>query len=195
MARYFTPITIQELKIKIEEAQKAKEEDSYFDCYLWGELTSQIQKDLKKVEFDFENVTCEKEHEWLDERYADEPINCAQNQFLGYNILSNGLSFLGFLAGGDWECPVHFIIYWNGKKLRSYIPNKGNYWNTDTKQAYGNNEKLDSNNIRKNFPYLIDPAYEEDGDIQFFESDVVDYNDDDYSQMLEDIKSRIKLKD
>ena len=191
MARHFKPISLQELKIKIEEAQKDREEDSYFDCYMWGTLTSQIEKDLKKVEFDFENVIDEKEHKWLGDKYADDPIDCIKNQFLGYNTLSNGLSFLGMLAGGDWEQPVHFIIYWDGKKLRAYIPKKGNYWNTDTKQAYGNNEQADSDNIRKNFPHLIDPAYEEDGDVQFFESDVVDYNDEDYSQMIEDIKSRI----
>ncbi|MDB5036981.1 MAG: hypothetical protein JWQ35_509 [Bacteriovoracaceae bacterium] len=65
-------------------------------------------------------------------------------------------------AGGDWENPVFFIIYWDGKALRGYIPTKGNLWNTDTKQAYGNDEESDAKNLLERFPDVFGDKLEEE---------------------------------
>ena len=110
MPRYFSKITIDELKSKI---------DFLDNPYL---IRKKFEKDLK-VEFDFENFDCD------------------DDDLLGYHTLDNGLTFLGCSAGGDWETPVFFIIYFDGKKLRAYVPKKGNTWNKKTKQAYGNEEE------------------------------------------------------
>lgn len=49
---------------------------------------------------------------------------------------------------------MYFIIYWDGEKLRGYIPEDGNPWNTATREAYGNNEEQDTENIKERFPYV-----------------------------------------
>lgn len=98
----------------------------------WRNLTPKIEADLKKCDFDTENVDCEK-------GYDD------TKKIAGFQTLSSGFTFLGISAGGDWESPVFFIIYYDGENLRAYIPLSGNPWNTDEKQAYGNNESDDSN--------------------------------------------------
>jgi len=105
MPRYFEPITKEELVGKLEDAEV---------CIGTHNLTPQIEKDLKKVDFDWENRDPQ-----------------------GFHTLDNGLTFLGGEAGGDWEYPVKFIIYWDGKKLRAYIPTEGNYFNRTLKCAYG----------------------------------------------------------
>lgn len=81
-------------------------------------LGNQISKDLDKVQFDWENSEYEEGE-------------------CGIKVL-NGWPFLLMWAGGDWEYPVRFIIYWDGKKWRAYIPTEGNVFNKETKSAYGN---------------------------------------------------------
>ncbi len=106
----------------------------HFSRYAYKSLTRQIEKDLSKVEFDCEN---------LDDGprgYVDQSSPVDIDRLLGYKVLSNGLAFLGIVAGGDWEMPVFFIIYFDGHKLRGYIPEKGNTWNKKTKSAYGNDD-------------------------------------------------------
>ena len=120
MPRKFVLISHNKLSEKIEEAQGPR-----FNRYNWPKLTPQIEKDLKKCHFDCENVEIG-------------PGSIGPKGLMGYTTLDNGLSFLGICAGGDWEVPVFFIIYWDGEKLRGYIPIEGNPWNTTTRQAYGN---------------------------------------------------------
>ena len=115
MPRYFAPITTEELAKKI-------------DAVGGGSNYNFVRDDLK-VNFDFENVSI-----------STSDFGQGLDGLLGYNTLDNGMTFLGVYAGGDWEIPVFFVVYWDGKKLRAYVPTKGNPWNTDTKQAYGNAE-------------------------------------------------------
>jgi len=212
MARHFTAITKEELRQKIldawEQHPRYRDGDSMdrdpdiagaisHIRYSWPTLTNQIQKDFKVV-VDFENVECGKEYEYLgfdkDTKkglYATEPKDTVSNQFFGLNTLPSGLTFLGVYGGGDWECPVHFIIYWDGKKLRCYIPTEGNFWNTTTKTAYGNDEDADSKNIAKRFKELTDPS---DPDFILSHEDLPMQNDEDYQKMLEDIDKRVTLK-
>jgi len=111
MPRYFTKnLTADELRDLIWDAE---EENSCYGNPLTC-LTPTVEKDLKKVHFDTENINK-----------------------TGYVTLPNGFSYLGVMAGGDWEQFVFFIIYHDGKKLRGYVPKKGNLWNTDTNRSYG----------------------------------------------------------
>jgi len=41
-------------------------------------------------------------------------------------ITSAGIPYLGFYCGGDAGGVLFLIIYWDGKKLRGYIPIAGN---------------------------------------------------------------------
>ena len=94
-----------------------------------GQLTKQIEVDLKKVNFNEENL------EWEEgEGYS------GTGPITGFHTLPNGLTYLGISAGGDWEIPLFYILYFDGTKLRGYIPTDGNHWNTDTMTAYGSED-------------------------------------------------------
>jgi len=100
-------------------------------------LTKVVEKDISKVEFDCENV------EWeIGEGYGG---------MVGFRTLSNGKAILGIDAGGDWEQPLHYIIYWDGTQLRGYVPTDGNPYNTSTNTAYGNDEVTDDQNAQQRF--------------------------------------------
>lgn len=111
--------------------------------YGYEELLNTLKKDLK-VEFDSENFE------------SNACVFDELTSFLGVHTLSSGLTFWGFRAGGDWEYPVHFIVYWDGKKLRGYVPIEGNPWNTTTKRAYGNDDEADRKNAKKRWGVVLD---------------------------------------
>ena len=163
MSRVFVPITVDELKKKIES----------FSMEVYGNykfITPQVEKDLKKVKFDTGNIT-------------SESYKFGAKDMLGYNTFPNGMPYLGVCAGGDWEIPVFFCIYWDGKKLRGYIPEKGNMYNITTKQAYGNDNEADLKDLRKRFPYNT-------------HFDVEDYDNAwNCDEMEKDIVERIVKKD
>lgn len=168
MSRVFVPISVDDLKSKILAACG---EDGDLD---YARLTPTVEMDLAKVKFDTENIT--------SENYTFGPT-----PLLGYKKLSNGMSYYGVCAGGDWETPVFFLIYWDGKKLRGYVPEKGNLWNTDTKQAYGNDDEADLKNARKRYP-----------DNDYLNGDDVDldgwFDNYDLEEIQQDIMNRITLK-
>lgn len=78
------------------------------------------------IAFDFENFTC------TSGEFKDDG-----GKLIGVQQLSN-LTFLGCLAGGDWEVPVFFIAYFDSDGLpRVYVPKKGNVFCEKHKCAYG----------------------------------------------------------
>jgi len=109
--------------ITVEDVYKGHIEDDIF-------YIDQIQKDLSKVSFSKEN------HFFARLQHPDD-IPAPIDSLMGLQTLGD-LTFLGGYAGGDWETPVFFILYWSGKKIRAYIPDKGNTWNKKTKKAFGN---------------------------------------------------------
>lgn len=56
---------------------------------------------------------------------------------IGLQTLETGLTFYGISAGADWALPFFYALYWDGKKIRVYIPSRGNIINLDTKTAIG----------------------------------------------------------
>ena len=183
MARYFAPITKDELKQKIDALHPTEDEDEdgYRDYRVIKWLTPDIEKDLSKVEFDTENVMM-----------TTKDMNHDCKLIGDYQTLDNGLTYLGVVAGGDWERPIFFIIYWDGKKLRGYIPKDGNVWNYTTKQAYGNDGPADFKDACK---YRLTKKQakelENSGDVDdYFSADF----DLDQNKIIEDIKSRILPK-
>lgn len=59
------------------------------------------------------------------------------NSLLGYHTLENGLTFYGMYGTDDCVWPVFFIIYYDGKKLRGYVPREGNQFCKETNEAWG----------------------------------------------------------
>lgn len=171
MPRYFAPITKEELTTKIFEGFAAFEDGECLKGWKedlprlltnlgktptveltvyslinsegfgipWRYLTPKVEADLSKCDFDVENVNCKKGYDGAEE-------------IAGFHTLPNGLTYLGVSAGGDWEVPVFFIMYFDGKDLRAYIPKDGNPWNTNSHQAYGNDDdEGDNSNAKKRF--------------------------------------------
>ena len=150
MARTFAKISIAELKKKVEAA--------YTELNDLHEFRDAIDKDLKAY-FDWEN------YEDAPRTHQGPDPMCL---LMGYHSWPNGLTFLGSTAGGDWEHPVFFVTYWDGKKLRAYVPTDGNPWNTDTKEAYGNDAEKDLKNAKKRYPgHFKDCDEVEPGDFDF----------------------------
>lgn len=147
MSRFFVRLYEEEFKEKVNTIRhKYCDEDDY----AWPLNCPQIYRDIK-VSFDFEN---------FEERAG----SFGPQRLMGYRTLKNGMNILGLCAGGDWEEPVFFILYWDGKKIRGYVPTKGNPWNTKTMQAYGNDypEGTDDDNkaLRDDLP--INKNFDED---------------------------------
>ena len=88
------------------------------------EVSDTIERDLSKVNFDWENYTC-----WEDKEGCGYPT--------GYKELATNFHIYLAAAGGDWEHPVCYIFYWGDDELRAYIPTDGNVWNKKEKCAYG----------------------------------------------------------
>lgn len=174
--RKFVVCTPAFLKTKLEELKDQFGDDLFtkdgdYTGFNVEAFTKKIWKDIRKVDFDFENYSFESE---------DAYSGC--KLITGHQIHDNGMPYFGVVAGGDWEMPVFFIIYWSGTELRGYVPTDGNVWNTDHKSAYGNNED-DSDNIKKRWPELFD---ERSDDVC-----IDDCPDCDPAKILIDIAARI----
>ena len=171
----------------------------FLSCYLFDKL----YPDLSKVIFDMENC------DWDGEDFtSDDILGDKASQILGYHRLDNGLEYFGILAGGDWEIPLFFIIYTDGKKLRAYIPTYGNSFNAELGTAIGSeyeSDKFDKvfKKYAKAYPTLLKDKYANDEQefvthcfVAQFTDDVDDwYNkiDIDVEKVIEDIKCRIEV--
>lgn len=140
MSRTYEPVPRFFFFDKIKELIEPDDDDkSMADVIDANEVLS---ADLSKVKFDWENYEYENTYGSVDDFW---PFMGIQRWYVdgGY------LNFLGCTAGGDWETPIFFIIYYDGEKLRGYIPKDGNPWNRTTKRAYGNNEDADLKDMIK----------------------------------------------
>ena len=79
-----------------------------YNCVAYSDMNPQIEKDLSKVEFDWENT---------DEAFESKE----------HGKLPDGTALIWCFAGGDWEFPIHFAVYIDDKDhLRAYMPLDGN---------------------------------------------------------------------
>lgn len=95
---------------------------------------------------------------------------------------STGINYVSFGYGGDWEQPAMAFIYWDGSRLRGYLPLKGNLINTVNKSAFGNGYDQTPNSddvyCLKEFGKTYDDVY-----------DQLNIN---FSACLEDFSSRVE---
>ena len=96
-----------------------------------------------KIDFDFENVLLG----WNHAAYG--PF-CSSSVIETLLVDGKDIPFIKGCAGGDWENPVAFIIYLSNKgELRMYVPRKGNVFNRDTREAFGNDDDADEAFLKK----------------------------------------------
>ena len=102
----------------------------------------------------------------------------------GIKMSKKGFPYIQCAAGGDWECPVCFFVYFDGNKFRGYVPLKGNAINRNEKHAFsGGGNEPDAKFVQKELGIDYDEADHMCGDI--------DYNVD---ACLEDFLSRVEVK-
>lgn len=131
-------------KITIDEfrdlmMKKTKASDFYEASYKIFD-NAKIEKDLSKVIFSLENCTY---------KTGEFGVNAE----LGFKTI-NGLTFLLFCAGGDWEEPLVFALYVDpNDNFRAYIPSEGNVYNHKLKCAYGSESFIEDFEEGNQFDY------------------------------------------
>ena len=134
--------------------------DAYVDIRVSYDDTAPAHKDVQKINFDFENSSA------TDEFY-DKDID-------KHSQLTDGTAIVWAFAGGDWEYPVHFVLYLDPKnKIRAYIPSDGNVYCHKCKCAYGTCE-CDDQQEKFNNDYYTDNL--------------------NFHAMMEDVNNRIETK-
>ena len=93
-----------------------------------------VEEDLGKVDVDWENI------------FLEEMV-----------VGSNGIPAIRGILFGDWETPVVFFLYWDGKTFRAYIPTYGNSFNRYCKSAFGS-EDSDRGKIYRKYHIVCGPA-------------------------------------
>ena len=129
-----------------------------------SKIASMLHKDIweGKYDFDSENV----------------------DAIGGIKMSKNGFPYIQCDAGGDWECPVCFFVYFDGNHFRAYVPLKGNALNRNDKHAFsGGGNENDAKFVQKELGISYDEANSMLGDIS--------YNLD---ACLEDFLSRVEVK-
>ena len=126
MARFYKVIDKQTFLAEVADLMDNDHKSFPYD------LPQKIKDDLSKVNFDWENYTGFNE----TSGYGLYPV--------GHRELVKDFHVFFINAGGDWEYPICFILYWNNG-LRAYIPKEGNVWNKKQKCAYGSEDNLFEN--------------------------------------------------
>lgn len=127
MPRYAPAMSVEDFKATISAFAESKDFENEYDVEDYDDVENiiaggmmnhgfpTVHEDVQKIRFDYENVEIEK-----------------------FMTLSNGVPIALVSAGGDWEVPLLFAFYFDGKKFRGYVPSDGNVYNRTLKQAYGN---------------------------------------------------------
>ena len=102
----------------------------------------------------------------------------------GIKMSKKGFPYIQCAAGGDWECPVCFFVYFDGTHFRGYVPLKGNAINRNNNTAFqGNGDEEEVKFIAKEMGIDFEEAKSLTGDIKF--------NKD---ACLKDFLSRVEVK-
>lgn len=138
---------------------------------LLGRFTEAIEsdivtKDLSKIRFGHDNGTA---------------ANITGNSnFLGLHVTESGIPFIGARLCGDEEfVEVYFIVYFDGKNIRGYVPYYGNTYNPKTKAAFGIDHEDEDEVLMNSIGKTLEDDFE---DIQA-----------DETKLLIDVNSRITV--
>lgn len=125
---FLVPKMLKDEMCEQEDLDEWSREDAIIHGF--SEYCIKAFNDLCKIDFSLENMTLDP-----SEPYGDFTADMARD-WLGAQAIDN-LSFIGCMGGGDWEDPVAFIIYWDGKAFRGYVPTEGNSFDLASKAAIG----------------------------------------------------------
>lgn len=128
LARQLAPRMLLEELCEQEDLDEWDEDETIVHGF--QECATKAVADLAKISFSLENMTLDP-----DEPFGD--LTAAQAKaWLGPQSIGD-LTFIGCMGGGDWEEPVAFVIYSDGKDFRAYVPTSGNSFDIASKAAIG----------------------------------------------------------
>lgn len=131
------------VQILVDKLGVNPEVDEVFDIIDNMDDCGKFWKDINKIEVNFENYgPAEEFYGYSDSDFDYRADYLHEN--LPILMTKSGVPYLCCSGGGDWEVPVVFMIYWDGKCFRGYIPTKGNPWNTKIKAAFNNDTEADN---------------------------------------------------
>ena len=118
---------------------------------LLEENLPEVEKDWSKIDFSTENM-----------------------DVAGEKMTPDGIPYLLIETGGDWETELVAIIYFDGKKLRGYVPKDGNSYNHKEKSAFGNNDSDAAEGAKQFGKKFIDDdgCFEVDPNMALIEQDI-----------------------
>ena len=99
--------------------------------------------------------TDKKSENWIKKDFKGIRFNWENYDIVGDVRTTKGIPYQLFNAHGDWEIPVYFMVYYDGKRIRVYVPTVGNTWRHDLKQALGNVYKA-KRGIKTDAEYVYD---------------------------------------
>lgn len=123
------------------------------DSLLSNEVLNDVQKDWSKIDFSTENMDVVAEKSTQD-----------------------GVPYLEIRAGGDWETPLVCIVYFDGRRMRGYVPKAGNSYNHGRRSAFGNHDD-DAAACARQFggdPGDYEGRYDVDPDMTLVEKDIAE---------------------
>ena len=89
-----------------------------------------VSKDLDKIVFGYDNGASCDDDVSISSFYPE--------SFIGLHVTETGLPFLGLCSWSDEESlGVFYILYFDGVRMRGYIPYYTNTYNPNTKAAFG----------------------------------------------------------
>lgn len=173
---------IIDIAIKNDYAEKYGEinkQNPNLEKIIWmlmQELMPTVENDWAKVDFSTENSNIKSE-----------------------KTTDDGIPYIEMEASGDWETPLICIIYYDGKKLRGYVPKDGNTYNYKTKAAFGNDNDNDEVQIIKQFGHKFaneDSRYKIPQNIKLIEQDIAKRikAKGSYVYVSENVVSKAKIK-
>jgi len=174
MGRFYKKISKEHFLLEIDKVFTYYEEN--------GQFNSAIEKDISKVEVDRENIS-RYEGKPDPKYYPKSGSNFASYLVSYYKMPEEDFHVYFVNVGGDWEFPICFILYWDGSKIRGYIPTEGNIFHKKQKVAFGSHEP-DSG--KSKYDSL------KDNDEEFDDEELNKQIDN--TKIVEDISNRIKLK-
>jgi len=135
-------ITPEELKEKLRKAvinsgyyeDEEEVEDLVMSDDAEGYAAMAIQSDIAEDDMKY----------LIDHENVDTNNNNMPESLIGLHTLDNGLTFVGAFMGGDWETGAFIIVYYDGKKIRRYIPTYGNLIHVPFKSCFGSEQECEN---------------------------------------------------
>jgi hypothetical protein len=127
------------------------------------------------------SMLLEEHHQGVWKDWSKIDFSTENMDVVAESMTADGVPYLRISAGGDWEHPLVCILYFDGRKMRGYVPKDGNTYNHKAKSAFGNNDSDDAECIRQ-FGQDADPK-----------GDAVDVEPD-MARIERDIDGRIEAK-